>query len=417
VPRFHDKVDRPITMLEVGNLVVAPLVGGLETSIHGKPKGDRYRELGTQIPLGTHVIRAMSFSDPMKLRHKPRRAEEDIQLDDPEPQPEVRISSYTQGLAILHKELVSIGYHMGKTLDVKATLPELKDKHLIDHLQEHAPEVTLALTPERLLRVPITISRGKDKPPITLEVPNVPVGKRGKSLAHVMMAIGLASETVAGRSRVVGNFMYDATGGFISTLPPLQAAIHKHLLTELNRQGHDGQKVLQEAGCDLNHDKVQKAFDIMLPYGELYDAACELRGQKGTDYVQKAFRQMRKFCSSEVQSSHIRDGYECAQVLEGMAAHAVARSTGREKTMLQAAASAFAAEAADMLRVEPGGKHPPHQTDYMPSAEEVMALPSAKRVLEAFADCYAADILQNRSSHVQNVAWDSLHRPDGNRRG
>jgi hypothetical protein len=408
---FVEGTRQPISIVEVGNQVLAPLMAGLEYAHNGRPFGMsvNYSSLATGIPLGTPKHHTASFTNPASRRTPPRP--DGITLED---DVSYKIAPYTEALAMLHDQVVDIGFKTGNLLDIRRTLPDLAGTPLTERIAEHSEQVSEALTPEKLPMVPLVIPVKGGGAPIEVEVPNILIGPRNKSLAHVMMAIGLAGETVKSRNRVVGNFMYEATGGFIESLPPLQMAIHRHLDAELAKRGHDGKKILLEAGCDLDRSVVQEAFDKLLPYAEIYEMGCQLRGQSKPDYMQKAFRQMRKYCHQEVKDLKCGDGYQCGMLLEGMIDHAILRSHEKERAPLLALKESFAVKARAILQNAPGyavesgdisnviGDAP-----VLASVEQVMALPEAGKIVEAFADCYAADILLERAEgSLTDKAWN-----------
>lgn len=414
---FVGRTVAPIGIVEVGNQILTPLLAGLENS-RDEPGvvGDMMKGLKTQLPLGNSRYSQASFHN-VRERRKPAPEGE---FESADMFPRYTDSNFTKALATLHDQVVDIGKNLGQVFDPLSAVPgtgSISERVIAD--KNGAME---ALTPEKLPKIRLAFYKRDEKadavgsePLATIEVENIRVGARQRSLAHLLTALELAGDSVVGRNRTVGDFMWEATGGFVSTLPPLQAAVQKYLAEQLRAKGYDAEKVLAESRCDLDRKVVRETFDQLLPYAELYELSSRLRGDEGPDYVQKAFRQMRKYCSAEARDVHCEEGYQAGQLLEGMINHAIGRASKQERASLEALRAEFHASASKLLQ-EAGGVHvdrPDEIGKPVASVENVMALPQAQRIIEAFADCYAADVLLDKPQPVTEAAWKARVRLPG----
>lgn len=411
---YREQLTRRISLIEVGNQVFAPLLAGLQNSLEGMPSGfaTDFKGLNTHIPLGNEYRPQQSFYDQQSRRPKVKKdSDDDLELDYERDYPTYKISPFTRALGVLHNEVVDVGYNMGAVIDWQATKQGATIPTLIERIKQEPDVVEKELSAEQLPEVVLHLKQGDGKPPVDVRVPNVPIGAQQRSLAHVLLALGLAGETVINRNRVLGDFMHRATGGFVHTLPPLQMAVQKYLEAELSKKGLNAQDVLSASGLDIDQGRVRAAFEELLPFAEIYEEGCKLKGATKPDYVQKAFAQMKKFCAPRNAEMECRDGYECGQVLEAMLEHAISRSTGHQKQTLEGLKSQFLAEARPLLAKAAGV-----EVEYMPAesvwpskhvatVQEVMRLPTAEKVIEAFADCYAADVLLDKPDSPTQRMW------------
>ena len=417
---FTEKAVGPIGILEVANRILTPLLGGLENSRMNEDGavGSMFKGLHTQLPLGNSRHTQMSFSS-----QEMRRAE--IGKIDPDEGlfPVYTSSPYTEALSTLHDQVVDVGKNMGLIFDPLKVVPghgSISDRVITDK-----EAVAEALTPEKLPKITVAFYKRNAKceavgePLLVTQVDNVIIGPKKKSLAHLLVAFELAGDAVVRRNRKVGDFMWDATGGFVSTLPPLQEAIYRHLDQQLQQQNAPAHEVLSQSGCNLNQAEVRKAFDQLLPYAQIYELGCNLRGAEKRDYVQKAFANMEKYCSRDARDLRCEDGYQAGQLLEGMINHAILRANPKEREPLEHLKTSFMVKARTLLH-DAGGisvSRPDFMNRPTASVENVMAIPEADKIVEAFADCYAADILLDKKDALTEKAWNArvqLQRKSGN---
>jgi hypothetical protein len=122
---FVSRTLKPISIVQVGNQILAPLTAGLEYSQENKAFGmaASYGKLPTNLPLGTARGHTLSFTNPASRR----APEEPDEFPISEGFIRYKISPYTEALATLHDQLVDIGFNTGKLLDVKKALPDPAD--------------------------------------------------------------------------------------------------------------------------------------------------------------------------------------------------------------------------------------------------------------------------------------------------
>jgi|GEM_PF-6850189 len=404
-PQDQSDAGKPITIIEVGNQVLAPLMAGLMFSWNSNPMGKAFADNlpKIKVPMGTDMRHTASFTAP-ELRRNP---DADDEWDDGMESHPFEISPYTKALALLHDQLLEVGLHTGDLINHHA-LPNGIGQDFIKHVQADLNKTQEVLSSEKMPFVSLVIPTDDGKNIVKVNVPNVPIGKQQKSLAQVMMVLGYAAETVKGRSGNLRELMLETTGGFVETLPPIQMAVYRHLSQELTKQGYDGDQLLQGAGCDLNRDEVRKAFDMLLPYAEIYELGCQLKGDDRPDGVQKAFRKMRQYCSASSAAPRCRDGYECAILLEGMLDYAIRHAGEHEQSKLTKLKEEFTAKAGVELRI--GVRIPKqgmgHYLPPTPTVSEVIAWPQSQKIIAAFGECYANDLVMEREQgSLTDKAW------------
>ncbi len=399
-----------LSITEIGNNIMAPLLAGLINSSSGGKSGfasTMKHSLSSKVPLGSPIRLTETFPNGHVMRMRAKPDPDVFVFHDEEEASKLlpTISEFTDGIDKLHRQLLDVGYNMGQLIPPE-NLPDNLGVETIRKIIDHKDEVTRLVGPENF---PVIAMRFMiDGEPTTVEIRNEPVGPLKKPMAQVLMAIGLAGDSVGTRNRPVSNFMFDATGGFVKTLPPVMADAYRKISAQLIEKGYkDPDKILRDSKCDVDRDVIRTAFTQLMAFADVYETASELRGEN--DSLVTAFRQIRKAMGAGPAQSELecRDAYEYAVLMEGMADYAIAHNPKQNQPELTQLRDEFVNAARQLLPNDTTGiydrKNPAH--DFTPGTDMLIKLPQVDKILMAFREAYAGQYLLDHPMEAADRAW------------
>ena len=420
------KTIEKLNIAEVGGQLLNPLLSGLMESRAGEDT----------IPLGTDIHHAASFVNPAMRRHFRAGGENADNLLPPVSS----LSALTKAVEVLHGQVVDIGFRLGELVDKDAlpTTPENVQAYINsfdsapigiaagdyvyaqprvpeEQRQPHYPKrLAACITPDELPEVPLRFKiDGEDK---RILIKNIPIGPRGHSLAHILLALGfvgsmLKSRQGEGEKAEESEFILRATGGAVRQLPPIEEKVYTYLAQQLKENGYPRpDDILEASGCSLNHGELRTALEDLLPYAEIYHIARRLRGGTGSDPFGEALRKVKVYTGKSETEPTCRDGYECAILLGGMLQYGLANADKETRHALSDIEKRF------MQKVH----HTFHNLgadDALPSAEEILQWPESQKIVEGFGEGFAGQFFLEKNTAAAQQAWATKLRTEKAVRG
>ncbi len=395
---------------EIGNQILAPLLVGLHSGVSG-PYAEEMDKLKTEVPLGVPTTYATSFRNPERLR-----------IINPgnnsKPYKKPEISYLTSALDEIHQQLIDICYNFGNLFNLTKfsddTIRGLSNffgssSYVHTTTAPYYNSLIEELSVKKLSKVPLRFNTNKLDTPVELwteiEVDNIPIGPLKGSLAHTMYSLHLLG-VMAGARSFKPEWKHFITlaipGKATDAIPPIQAAVLRHLADQLSSLGYNAGEIMSNSGCDFDRIRLRQCLEDLLPYAEIYQIAAEARGEKKQDYFSKTLDKIKKYTGKSSSEPACRDAYECSLLLEAMIAYATTQSKSKELDNLK---NEFIGAISPILERMVCRLHGELIILPEPTKENILKLRESQMIIEAFTEAYANSIFIGREEPAADKLW------------